>query len=107
MNEPSNGIRTYGYLICTECRLSVLLGATTAGPDMTLGPITEAAYRPPWRTSPLSIELALAIWRLVTDHAGHVLRVVAECWPEFDTYTTVALAPASCRSAPDGRPAAA
>lgn len=92
MNYSDDVRHTAAYLICTDCRLGVLLGDTTASPDLTITAITTRGNDAFHRVSVSVSESATAAWRLITEHCGHIVRVLAECWYAFDTYWAIPFA---------------
>lgn len=97
------GVDAEAYLICVECRLGLMLGSTTAHPDMTITAIS-APPRVLGTFSLMDATVARAAWRLITEHAGHTMRVLADCWHQFDTYIVTDFA-CVYPSVPTDRPA--
>lgn len=79
--DPPAGTSTVD-LVCASCRISLVLGSAEAS-TTALSPITvHWQDAPAWHQEPL----AEAIERLLTDHTGHFLQVLARRWHQYARY---------------------
>ncbi|GAA2471356.1 hypothetical protein [Winogradskya humida] len=72
------------WLLCDTCRLGLRLGATVVRahqPDR-LAATVLAAGRPAWQHD----DVTRAVWRLLSDHCGHELRVITQASPAWRKY---------------------
>lgn len=69
-------------LVCASCRISLVLGSAESS-TTTLSPITVH-----WQDAPAWHQESLngAIERLLADHAGHFLQVLARRWHQYSRY---------------------
>ncbi len=68
----------YGYLCCTDCKLSLWLGKAINWRDVDVGSKSFARGDAPeglnWKWEILN----QALWKMLAEHTGHSIRVVLE-----------------------------
>ncbi|GAA0547108.1 hypothetical protein GCM10010172_31080 [Paractinoplanes ferrugineus] len=88
------------WLVCDTCRIALRLGASVVRTDLpdTLSVPIITAGRPAWQHRTVS----RAMWRLLSDHCGHELRVLTQVSPAWRKY---AVTPTDLISQPGTDPA--
>lgn len=68
----------YGYLCCTDCKVSLWLGKAISWRDDDVGPKSFARGDAPeglnWKWDILN----QVLWKMLAEHTGHTIRVVLE-----------------------------
>lgn len=84
------------WLVCDTCRIALRLGASVVRADLpdTLSAPIITAGRPAWQHH----DVSRAMWRLLSDHCGHELRVLTQVSPAWRKY---AVTPTDLISQPD------
>jgi hypothetical protein len=87
------------WLVCDTCRIALRLGASVVRADLpdTLSAPIITAGRPAWQDH----DVSRAMWRLLSDHCGHELRVLTQVSPGWRKY---AVTPTDLISPPDTDP---
>lgn len=72
------------WLVCDTCRIALRLGASIVRADLpdTLSASIITGGRPAWQHDGVS----RAMWRLLSDHCGHELRVLTQVSPAWRKY---------------------